>query len=231
MTPMQRKFLRCLKQPFEIHYDTPVKLQSMDFCSTVSAPTRFLEVNAVLEEVGFMENLAFECLETSGVELAFCLLNLHRGVNPEWLTMINEEGMFKEVTEARYHQVSVKEGRIHFQRVLEEEMVAWKNLWAFGEHFLSVDLTSASPKCFVLDSYGDRIMVGSEGFLMDSEGTPNGEHFFVQEELRQFAFGRWGVLFDELSLDPVQAKRKWIRTFLEMAFPMDRELELGDTTP
>lgn len=51
---MNKKFLRCLSNPFEVHYgpENPVNWRMMEFYSQNQNPERFSEVKLAHEDIG-----------------------------------------------------------------------------------------------------------------------------------------------------------------------------------
>ena len=202
----------------------------MDFWSENEKPERFSEVKMVQAGTAWLENLSFGCDSNSGVELIFCLLNLHRGVDPKWLTFIREEEMIADRYETTDYSVDVKNGKIYFDPLPEDKDLG--NLTACGScDLFSPDLSTAKPVCFVLDAENKRILVDSEGFELDAEGKATKKRLFIPEELMEFASKRWFINSASLSRDPVQTIHDWINTVLAVDFPLDRDLRYHENPP
>lgn len=225
---MNRTFLRCLRQTFEVLYgfQNHVNLHTMEFCSENATPTRFSEVVAMREEFGTISNLSLQCDSNSGLELIFCILNLHKGVNPKWLSFIHEEEMCKDVDHGSDYFVRVQDGKIHFDLMQESELDSFKDIWACGSYDLfSLDLSTAKPLCFVLDAENKRIAIDAEGFVLDDDLNRTNERLFTPEELIEFATSRWFVAAQHLSRPALQGIHDWINSVLAVDFPLDSNLQ------
>jgi len=152
------------------------------------------------EEFGTISNLSLQCDSNSGLELIFCILNLHKGVNPEWLSFIHEGEMCKDVDHGSDYFVRVEDGKIHFDLMQESEWESFKDIWACRSYDLfSLDLSTAKPLCSVLDAENKRIAIDSEGFVLDDDLNRTNERLFTPEEIIEFAASRWFVDTQHLS--------------------------------
>lgn len=231
---MNRTFLRCLRRTFKVFYgfQNHVNLHTMEFYSENANPTRFSEVVAMREEFGTISNLSLQCDSNSGLELIFCILNLHTGVNPKWLSFIHEEEMCKDVDHGSDYFVRVKEGKIYFDLMQESEWDSFKRMYACGSYDLfSLDLSTAKPRCFVLDAENKRIAIDSEGFVLDDDLNRTNERLFTPEELIEFATSRWFVDTQHLSRPALQDIHDWIDTALAVDFPLDSNLQYNEKLP
>jgi hypothetical protein len=229
---MNKKFSRYLKKPFEVHYgwDNIVKWRMLEFFSKNQKPKRFSEVELVCEDIGDMRNLSLLCDNNSGIELIFCILNLHRGVKPEWLRIIRENDMFADNRYIDRYSVNVQDGKINFASIKKEEWVNYYNFWNCGHFQLySLDLSAAKPLCLVLDAKSKRIVINSDGFVLDDDLNATTERLFTPKELMDFAVTRWFLNPRHLSLHPVQAIHDWIKSVLTPEFPLDEGLQYHET--
>jgi len=209
------------KLPFEVFYSGPVDAIYLDFKSNVKVK-RFKDVKAVHMEEGQSWGLNFYCETNSGLELYCCIVNGHDELHPDWLVSQYETTL--EFNSGMNFAVLLEGSEIRF--VQDDTIDELENLYICSSYtFLKYRLDNTSPDYIILDADNTRLMVNTDGYVLDEENEPiESQRIFNPNELDE------EKLQGASRCDFWEAKSDWVRKTLQSDFPKDVALRLSDET-
>jgi hypothetical protein len=214
------------KLPFEVYYSEQIPVVSLDFKSDVDVK-KFEDIKIVHKEQGGSWGARFYCEKNNGAELYTCIWNSHDEVQPEWLSLLDEENV--DMNYGCYYGVTVEGKEIKFVELTDEQQDPDSEEYLDGDEmerctssgFFVYELGESTPDYLILDADESRIKVSLDGFVLDDEDKETGERIFNPEELDEDEFQ------DYTRQDMWEAKFDWVKSTLEEHFPEQTNLKLS----
>lgn len=205
-----KKIKDYLRLPFEVYYSGPLHYINIELMTSEDKLTAPELIRGVHIEEGRSYGATFYCANNSGAEINCCVSGLHDGLGPKWLRLVSEDDL--NMNHGSDYGVSIKNNCIDLQAEQDEEA---DYLEPYGRSLDMYVLEDETPDYLILDAYGDRIKVNSDGYLIDENGEADEENLFV--DFGSLADDEAMQEFGTLSRE--EAQDQWIAELWAKSFP------------